>query len=115
MDDVVHHCIEHGVATITLDSPHNRNALSRQLINELHAGIDAAEAAEARVIVLRHTGNTFCAGADLSRGPDAFDHGSRPIGEHRDEGGLVTLRMFDCLKPIACAQTLYLPSGSGGK
>ncbi len=79
MDEVVHHSVERGVATITLDSPSNRNALSRQLINELHAGIDAAEAAAARVIVLQHTGNTFCAGADLK------ERSSGPV----DSGGMV--------------------------
>ena len=32
-----------GVATITLDSPHNRNALSRQLVTELFERLDTAE------------------------------------------------------------------------
>lgn len=62
--------IERGVATITLDSQHNRNALSRQLLAELHAGIDAAEAGAARAIVLRHDGPAFCAGADLKERSD---------------------------------------------
>lgn len=56
-----------GVLTITLDSPHNRNALSDQLVGELLAGLAAAERdEEVRCVVLTHTGNTFCAGADLS-------------------------------------------------
>ena len=33
--ELVHLSIERGIATITLDSPHNRNALSRQLVGEL--------------------------------------------------------------------------------
>ncbi len=53
------------IATITLDSPHNRNALSRRLISELGTCLDDAEASDARVIVLRHDGPAFCAGADL--------------------------------------------------
>jgi enoyl-CoA hydratase/carnithine racemase len=53
------------IATITLDSQHNRNALSRQLVTELNECIDAAEADDARAIVLRHDGPAFCAGADL--------------------------------------------------
>jgi enoyl-CoA hydratase len=60
------------VTTITLDSQPNRNALSKQLVAELHAGIDEAEEVEARAIVLRHEGPAFCAGADLkerSAGP----------------------------------------------
>lgn len=56
-----------GVMTITLDSPHNRNALSDQLVGELLDGLAAAEADDdVRCVVLTHTGNTFCAGADLS-------------------------------------------------
>ncbi|MDT0203765.1 enoyl-CoA hydratase family protein [Nocardioides sp. AE5] len=56
-----------GVTTIALDSPHNRNALSNQLVTELHAALAAAAADDAvRSVVLTHTGNTFCAGADLS-------------------------------------------------
>jgi enoyl-CoA hydratase len=61
-----------GVATITLDSQHNRNALSRQLLEETHACFDEAERLDVRAVVLAHEGPTFCAGADLkerSSGP----------------------------------------------
>jgi enoyl-CoA hydratase len=71
MAAVVHTTVEGGVATITLDSQPNRNALSRQLLSELHAGIDRAETERARVIVLRHAGPAFCAGADLKERSDA--------------------------------------------
>jgi methylglutaconyl-CoA hydratase len=54
-----------GVATITLDSPGNRNALSQQLLADLHGALDDAERDQARVIVLTHTPPVFCAGADL--------------------------------------------------
>jgi enoyl-CoA hydratase/carnithine racemase len=58
-----------GVATITLDSPANRNALSRQLLADLHLALDGAEraaaAGEVRTIVLTHVPPAFCAGADL--------------------------------------------------
>ncbi len=54
-----------GIATITLDSQHNRNALSRQLLADLHRSLDEAEAVDARAIVLTHRGPAFCAGADL--------------------------------------------------
>ncbi|WP_405178575.1 enoyl-CoA hydratase family protein [Nocardia sp. NBC_01377] len=61
-----------GIATLTLDSPHNRNALSSRLVAELLGGLDDAAADPAvRAIVLAHTGNTFCAGADLSEAGDA--------------------------------------------
>ena len=54
-----------GIATITLDSQHNRNALSRRLVAELADRLDRADAESARAIVLRHEGPAFCAGADL--------------------------------------------------
>jgi enoyl-CoA hydratase/carnithine racemase len=57
--------VTEGIATITLDSPANRNALSQQLLADLHDALDSAEAAAARVIVLSHTPPVFCAGADL--------------------------------------------------
>src|SRR5579871_6768664 len=61
-----------GVGTITLDSPENRNALSRALVAGLRQQLDAALAdPRVRVIVLTGTGNTFCAGADLKEQREA--------------------------------------------
>jgi enoyl-CoA hydratase len=65
--ELVHLVIEGGIATITLDSPHNRNALSSRLVTELTDRLRAAgDDASARAVVLTHTGSTFCSGADLS-------------------------------------------------
>ncbi|MGP3989710.1 enoyl-CoA hydratase family protein [Streptomyces sp. 3N207] len=56
-----------GIRTLTLDSPHNRNALSARLVGELCAELERAENDDSvRAVLLTHTGNTFCAGADLS-------------------------------------------------
>jgi len=56
-----------GLATITLDSPHNRNALSRQLVTELVAHLEtAATEDDVRVVLLRSSGTVFCSGADLT-------------------------------------------------
>jgi methylglutaconyl-CoA hydratase len=63
--DVVHVDVRNRIATITLDSPSNRNALSRALLRDLHKALDIAEASDARVIVVGHEGPAFCAGADL--------------------------------------------------
>ncbi|MBK5330624.1 MAG: enoyl-CoA hydratase/isomerase family protein [Ilumatobacteraceae bacterium] len=65
MGQLVNIVVAGGVATITLDSPANRNALSQQLLADLHAALDVAETQRARVIVLTHTAPVFCAGADL--------------------------------------------------
>lgn len=65
--ELVHLGIDAGIATITLDSPHNRNALSARLVAELTERLAAAASdASVRAVVLTHTGTTFCAGADLS-------------------------------------------------
>ncbi|MDQ0749298.1 enoyl-CoA hydratase [Streptomyces africanus] len=59
-----------AVETLTLDSPHNRNALSAALVGELAAAIaDAGRDPGVRAVVLTHTGNTFSAGADLKDPP----------------------------------------------
>jgi enoyl-CoA hydratase len=69
MDTLVQYGLDAPVARLTLDSPHNRNALSATLVNQLHQGLrDAAAVTDVRAVVLAHTGNTFCAGADLSEG-----------------------------------------------
>ncbi|MFJ7325994.1 enoyl-CoA hydratase family protein [Streptomyces cyaneofuscatus] len=62
---------DRGVATLTLDSPANRNALSAQLVAELRDSLTACAADDTvRAVVLTHTGSTFCAGADLKAPPD---------------------------------------------
>jgi methylglutaconyl-CoA hydratase len=55
-----------GVATITLNRPDSRNALSMELVESLSAHLAQASADESvRVIILTGTGSVFCAGADL--------------------------------------------------
>ncbi len=67
MTELVHYDVADGRATLTFDSPHNRNALSRQLVTELYERLDRAEADdEVKVVVIRAEGRTFCSGADLS-------------------------------------------------
>ncbi|PYE15991.1 methylglutaconyl-CoA hydratase [Williamsia limnetica] len=69
---VVHLTVAHGVATITLDSPANRNALSNQLRAELAESIENALRDDSvRLLVLTHAGPVFCAGADLKEARDA--------------------------------------------
>lgn len=66
MSEFVHYAVDGAVARLTLDSPHNRNALSTVLVQQLHDGFRAAASDESvRCVVLGHTGGTFCAGADL--------------------------------------------------
>lgn len=71
--DVVHLTVADAVATITLDSPGNRNALSRRLVSDLTRQLDAAAADESvRVVVVRSQIPVFCSGVDLR---EAVEHG----------------------------------------
>ncbi len=72
----VEYAVTAPFARLTLNSPHNRNALSATLVSQLHQGLrDAVADPAVRVVVLGHTGGTFCAGADLSEasGGDPFE------------------------------------------
>ena len=67
MNEAVQYEVSAGVATLTMDQPHNRNALTPALVNGLgDAMASAATDPGVRVLVLTHTGPAFCAGADLS-------------------------------------------------
>jgi methylglutaconyl-CoA hydratase len=68
-DLAVRYAVSGGVATLTMDQPHNRNAMTPALLGGLADGLEAAVAdAAAGAIVLTNTGPAFCAGADLSGG-----------------------------------------------
>jgi enoyl-CoA hydratase len=67
MSELVHYSVDGAVARLTLDSPHNHNALSTALVMQLRDGLNAAaDTTDVRAVVLGHTGKTFCAGADLA-------------------------------------------------
>ncbi|RFU20027.1 enoyl-CoA hydratase-related protein [Geodermatophilus marinus] len=83
-DRVLQVTVSHGVATLTLDSPANRNALSRAMRAQLRAALADALADDAvRVVVLDHTGRVFCSGMDLSEaaGGAAEDQGVHEFPE----------------------------------
>ncbi|MGI5215633.1 enoyl-CoA hydratase-related protein [Plantactinospora sp. CA-290183] len=87
----------HGVTTLTLDSPHNRNALSTPLMIELIAGLAAAVADDVvRVVVLSHTGPVFSSGADLKETAAAYQSGTVPVAML---GDLLTA-VWECPKPV---------------
>lgn len=95
MADLVHYRVENNVASLVLDAQHNRNALSRQLVAELFAGLDRAEADDqVRVLLIRAEGRTFCSGADLSE--------AREDGMEKAAGVIVALqrRIITCAKPV---------------
>lgn len=106
-DELVHYAVADGVGSITLDSPHNRNALSRQLINELFQHLDAAAEDDAvRVVVLRSADRVFCSGADLSEAAS----GSMTEGA----GALVELQRVIVTHPKPIVTRLAGPVRAGG-
>ena len=106
MGDLVRVELNDGVGTITLDSPHNRNALSRQLLHELHDCLDACD--HARVVVLRHEGPTFSSGADLKERSDPNSPpDSRPLVDALD-------RLMDAPYPTIAAVSGSVRAGGVG-
>jgi enoyl-CoA hydratase/carnithine racemase len=97
--------LDDGVLTCTLNRPDRLNAFDTVMfkeLQELYEEIDADDAV--RVVIFTGAGRGFCAGADLGGGGGTFDHSeSDAAREHRDGGGVVTLRMYECKKPIIAA------------
>ena len=79
--ELVRYAVADAVATISLDSQHNRNALSRRLVTELFGHLEAAEADDAvRVVLIRAEGRVFCSGADLGEASaEGMEVGARRI------------------------------------
>jgi enoyl-CoA hydratase/carnithine racemase len=100
-----------GVATLTLDRPDQLNAFTERMLAEALDAFDRIDADDAvRAVVVTGRGRGFCAGADLSGGTATFDPAAAPPGRgpdargvRRDGGGLLTLRVFECAKPVIAA------------
>ena len=108
----IHTALADRILTITLDRPDRLNAFTVTMQRELCDALDRVDAdPEVRVVVVTGRGRGFCAGADLASGGATFDveaggpaTGSATArGPHRDEGGLVALRLFACTKPVIAA------------
>jgi len=94
------------VLTLTLNRPDKLNAYTAQMQTEMIHALDAADADdEIRAIIVTGAGRGYCAGADLSGGGNTFNNEApgRTGGLRRDGGGVLTLRLFECLKPIISA------------
>ena len=111
--------VEENILTITLNRPEKLNAFNKHMQDDLIDAIDRANKDDdIKAIIITGSGRGFCAGADLSAGKDTFNMESRDdrkgaisdTGEVdwsnsavRDGGGRVTLKMYECLKPIISA------------
>jgi len=105
--------VEDGVATITLNRPDKLNAFNTQMMKDLIAAFDVTDGDDAvGAVIVTGAGRGFCAGADLSGGAQTFDYEARGgedkaartrDGLQRDGGGLVSLRIYESLKPVISA------------
>ena len=94
-----------GIATITLNRPDKLNAFTGRMMHEVIAALDMTDADDnVKVVIFTGAGRAFCAGADLSSGGETFAKGGSDVqtkqGVPRDGGGLVSLRIFESLKPV---------------
>jgi len=95
---------EDGVLTLTLNRPDRLNALNVQMLEELLRVLDEIDADDAvRAVIVTGAGRAFCAGADLGGGGATFDTSRVKSGVPRDGGGRITLRIFECRKPLIAA------------
>jgi enoyl-CoA hydratase/carnithine racemase len=112
--------LSEGIFTITLHRPKRMNAFIPEMCTEMIAAFDMADADDVvRAVIVTGSGErAFCAGADLSAGGATFDYGNRAPAKHedspirgdgsvdythaavRDDGGRLTLRIFNCKKPV---------------
>ncbi|MBL6761368.1 MAG: crotonase/enoyl-CoA hydratase family protein [PS1 clade bacterium] len=111
---------ENGIMVLTLFRPEAMNAFTARMMHEIIDAFDQADADDAvRAIIITGDGErAFCAGADLSQGDKTFDYAERSDGgkksgvvaeggdidwsseDIRDGGGLLTLRIFESIKPV---------------
>jgi enoyl-CoA hydratase/carnithine racemase len=109
MFNTIRYSVENGVATITLHRPEKLNAFTPEMSVELVRAFDRVDADDAvRAVVMTGEGRAFCAGLDLSAGAGSFKMGEGAEPNYSDEsvrdtGGLVTLRIYNSLKPVIAA------------
>jgi len=93
-------------AVVTLDRPAAMNAFTPAMVPPLIAALDRADADdEVRAVIVTGAGRAFSAGADLSAGEQIFDFARDAAAAvaHRDAGGILTLRLLRCAKPVIAA------------
>jgi len=96
------------IATITMNQPEKLNAFSGIMMKEMVEALDRAdENDEVRVVIVTGAGRAFCAGNDLGSGGfeyvDVLSAEKRTAETHRDDGGILSLRIYDLKKPVIAA------------
>lgn len=100
--------VSERVMTVTLNRPEQLNTFTPVMRKELINVFDQADADDdVRVVIVTGAGRAFCAGADFGNSGETFDYGKRDAEDtlqtHRDNGGLVALRIYDMKKPVIAA------------
>jgi len=100
--------VKNKILTITLNRPDRLNAFTVRMGDELIDAFDRSDGDDRiRAIIVTGAGRAFCAGADLESGGDTFNFektkGAATDATHRDEGGIIALRIFDSIKPVIAA------------
>ena len=101
--------VSDNLATITMNRPDQLNAFTGRMMVEMIDAFDRTDADDdVRAVIVTGAGRGFCAGADLSGGGATFDTDAQgakreKVGVPRDGGGLLTLRIFESLKPVIAA------------
>ncbi|WP_305092426.1 enoyl-CoA hydratase family protein [Prescottella sp. R16] len=115
-DRLVRYEVADALATVVLDSPHNRNAISTRLVDELRQCLsDAAADAAVRAVVLTHTGGTFCAGADLTEASAAADATPQELAAQRTARTTELLRsIVELPKPVIGCLDGHVRAGGMG-
>jgi len=102
------------IATITLNRPEKRNALSFQLTEELLAAFDEIEQSSAQVIVLTGAGKAFCAGMDLDELQSLAGKTHQENLTDSARMARVYRRLYDFPKPtIAAVNGAAIAGGTG--
>jgi len=115
-DEAVRYAVGGARATLTMDQPHNRNALTPALMAGITQGLEAALADESvGVIVLTNSGPAFCAGADLSGATAAGPAGGKRRGGARRDGLAELLAAIqDSTKPVVARIAGHCMGGGVG-
>jgi enoyl-CoA hydratase/carnithine racemase len=110
--DVIQYEVDNGVATIWLNRPEVKNCINWELLMGLGEMLDRAEEDEnARVVVIRGRGNTFCAGADLNMLDSEFLGTTNNSVKIAQVSARTFARAFDLGKPTIAVVEGYAVAG----
>lgn len=95
--------IDGELATITLNRPDKRNAISPEMITDLFAVLDEADRSAARVVILTGAGKAFCAGMDLEALRNLATQTQKQHAADAKRMGEMFYRVYSFPKPMIAA------------